>query len=393
MATMRYEGLLSQVQEADVVSTCRDLVRFNTVNPPGDELEIAKYVGGVLREAGLTIEMISHSPTRASVVGRLKGSGEVPALMYNGHLDVVPVGEQEWLHDPFAGDVAEGKLWGRGSADMKGGVAAMIVATKVLASSDVRLRGDLILAATAGEEVNMMGARAVAAREDLGALQGVVIGEPTNNELCLGHRGVFWPEITTYGKTAHGSMPELGANAVMMMLALLSELDRMDIPYTPHPLVGEFTRSINTIAGGVKVNVVPDRCVATVDLRTVPGQDHQAILRQLEELIADLEQRIPQFRASIKINFDIPPAETSPDEPIVQRFADVMAEVIGERPSPKGVGFATEASIYVPALHVPTIICGPGQPGLAHQPNEYVEVEQLTQAAKVFILAAVQLLT
>ena len=120
MAKRRYADLLSRIQEAEVVRLCRDMVRIKSVNPPGDELEMAEYVADFLREAGLTVEMISHTPTRASVLARLRGSGEVPALLYSGHLDTVPVRAEEWLHDPFEGEVAEGKVWGRGSADMKG---------------------------------------------------------------------------------------------------------------------------------------------------------------------------------------------------------------------------------------------------------------------------------
>lgn len=393
MAKRKYADLLSQIEEAEVGSLCRDMVRIKSVNPPGDELEMAEYVADFLREAGLTIEMISHTPTRASVLARLKGSDEVPALLYSGHLDTVPVGAEEWLHDPFEGEVAEGKVWGRGSTDMKGGDAAMMVAAKVLAAAELPLKGDLILAITAGEEVDSLGAHEVAARPDIGPVQAVVISEPSNNDIYIAEKGACWMEITTHGKTAHGSMPELGRNAIMMMVALLTELDELSVPYEEHPLLGGFTRSVGTIEGGVKTNVVPDRCVVTVDQRTVPGQDHQAILRQVEELIADLGQRIPDFRASARLVNDRPPVETSPEEPVVQRFCDVVAEVTGERPVPKGVTYYTDAVELVPALKAPMIICGPGDAKLAHQPNEYVEVAKLVEATKIFSLAATQLLT
>ena len=282
---------LSRIQEAELVGLCRDLVRFRSVNPPGDELEIAQYVADFLRDAGLAVEVIPHTPTRASVLARLEGSGEMPALLYTGHLDVVPVGAEEWRHDPFGGEVVAGKLWGRGSSDMKGGDAAMIVAAKVLAEANIRLRGDLLLAFTAGEEHDMLGAAVIAARSDLAPVQAVVVAEPSYNDVYVAEKGVLWLKITTYGKTAHGSMPHLGQNAVMMMMAFLSELDSLAVPYEEHPLLGGFTRSINTIGGGVKINVVPDRCEATIDQRTVPGQDHAAIVGQVEELIADLARR------------------------------------------------------------------------------------------------------
>jgi len=389
---MEKKNLLSFVKEGDVVKFCQELVRIKSVNPPGDELQAAEYVASVLKKLGLEVELIKHSPTRASVLARLKSSRKKPGLLYNGHLDTVPVGAEEWIHEPFRADVAEGKIWGRGTADMKGGLAVIMVAAKALAEARVPLQGDLIIAATAGEEVDSLGATTVAARPDLGPVQAVVIPEPSYNDIFVAEKGAFWIEITTQGKTAHGSMPEMGRNAVMMMVTLINELGKMSFPYKEHPLLGGFSQSINTIAGGVKTNVVPDYCAVTVDMRTVPGQDHRAILRQVEDLIADLCRCLPDFKALVKVTNDRAPVETSPEEPAVQSFADVVAEVAGERPVPKGVRYYTDAVAFVPVLRAPMIICGPGDAKLAHQPNEYVEVSKLVQAARIFTLAAAKLL-
>jgi len=393
MEQVDYKDLVNQIQEAEVVDLCRDLVRFKSVNPPGDELEIAKYVADVLREAGLTVEMVPHTPTRASVLARLKGSGEAPALLYTGHLDVVPVGAEEWLHDPFWGEVVEGRLWGRGSSDMKGGNAAMIAAARALAGADIPLKGDLILAFTAGEEGEQLGATELATRLKSAPIQAVIVAEPSYNDVCVAEKGALWLKVTTYGKTAHGSMPHLGQNAIMMMVTFVSELDSLVVPYEEHPLLGGFTRSVGTIEGGVKTNMVPDRCVVTIDQRTVPGQDHQAIVRQVEELIADLARRRPGFSASVEVIKDLAPVATSPQEPVVQQFCDVVAQIVGERPVPKGVNYYTDAAVFAPTLEAPMIICGPGEAKLAHQPNEYAEVKKLVEAAKLFTLAAAQLLT
>jgi succinyl-diaminopimelate desuccinylase len=389
---MEKKNLLSFVKEGDVVKFCQELVRIKSVNPPGDELQAAEYVASVLKKLGLEVELIKHSPTRASVLARLKSSRKKPGLLYNGHLDTVPVGAEEWIHEPFRADVAEGKIWGRGTADMKGGLAVIMVAAKALAEARLPLQGDLIVAATAGEEVDSLGATAVAARPDLGPVQAVVIPEPSYNDIFVAEKGAFWIEITTQGKTAHGSMPEMGRNAVMMMVTLINELGKMSFPYKEHPLLGGFSQSINTIAGGVKTNVVPDYCAVTVDMRTVPGQDHRAILRQVEDLIADLSRRLPDFKALVKVTNDRAPVETSPEEPAVQSFADVVAEVAGERPVPKGVRYYTDAVAFVPVLRAPMIICGPGDAKLAHQPTEHVEISKLVQAAKIYTLAAAKLL-
>jgi succinyl-diaminopimelate desuccinylase len=389
---MNEKDLLGSIQEDEVVKICQELVRIKSVNPPGDERPAAEYVAAALKQVGMEVELIEHSPTRASVLARVRSSRQLPALLYNAHLDTVPVGAEKWVHEPFNAEIDDGKIWGRGAADMKSGLAALIVAMRTLAKARVPLRGDLILAATAGEEADSLGATALATRPDLSPVQALAIPEPSYNDIYVAEKGAFWLELTTRGKTAHGSMPDLGRNAVVMMVALIAELEKMAFPYKEHPLLGGFSRSINTIAGGVKTNVVPDLCVATVDMRTVPGQDHSAILRQVEGLIADLKRRIPDFQASVKVANDRPPVETSANEPAVQRFADVVAQITGERPVPKGVQYYTDAAAFVPHLKVPMIICGPGDARLAHQPNEHVEITKLVQAAKIFTLAAVKLL-
>jgi succinyl-diaminopimelate desuccinylase len=322
----------------------------------------------------------------------MKGRGDLPALLYTGHLDVVPVGAEAWVHAPFGGEVAEGKLWGRGASDMKGGDAAMIAATQVLAAADVPLKGDLILAFTAGEEGEQLGATALADRLQSAPLQAVVVAEPSYNDVYIAEKGAFWLKITTYSKSAHGSMPERGQNAIMMMVALLRELDSLTVPYEEHPLLSDFTCSVDTISGGVATNVVSGQCEITIDQRTVLGQDHQAIVRRVEELVADLGERMPGVRASVDVINDRIPVATSPDEPVVRRFYDIVDTVTGKRPEPKGVNYYTDGVVFAPELEAPIIICGPGKARLAHQPDEYVETNKLVESARIFTLAAAQLL-
>ncbi len=389
---MEMKTLLNHIQEDELVEVCRQLVRINSVNPPGNEGEIAGFVAEFLRNAGLEVEIVSHAPQRASVLARLKGSGEWPGLLFSAHLDTVPVGVEKWVHDPFAGELSDGKIWGRGAADMKGGLAAVMLAAKALARAQVPLRGDLVLALTADEEVNGLGAIALSERADLQPLQAIFVAEPSANEIFIAEKGILWLELVTHGKTAHGSMPELGRNAVMMMVKLLQELEELSIPFEPHPLLGGFSMSVNSISGGVKANVVPDYCVATVDMRTVPGQDHADIFRQIKALIEELGQRDAEFRAELKVINDWPPVVTAPDEPVVQRFNAALAEVAGTASELKGVRYYTDAAALVPALRAPMLICGPGEAGMAHQPEEFVAVDKLVEAARIYTWAAFQLL-
>lgn len=392
MAKFNSKQLLDRIEEGDIVELCRNLVRFRTINPPGDELESAKYISEILGNSGLSVEIVPHTTTRASLISRLKGSGDSSPILFCGHLDVVPIGAQDWTYDPFEGRVAGGRLWGRGAADMKGGNAAMIIAAKILAESQYPLRGDLVLAFTAGEEGEKLGSSALASRKDLTSVQAVVIAEPSRNDIYIAEKGAFWLEITTHGKTAHGSMPEYGNNAIMMMMALIGELENPKSNGALHPLLGSFTRSVNTIHGGVKTNVVPDQCVITLDQRTVPGQNHKIIMRELEDIIKDLEKRIAGFRATIKITYDCAPVATSPNEPIVREFCAVVEKVTGKKPVPTGTTYCTDAGVLVPAFNVPLIVCGPGDPKLAHQPDEHVKIDKLVEATKIMLLAAAEIL-
>ena len=389
---MNSKDLIQKIQEKEVVEFCRELLKIKSINPPGDELTVAEYIAGVLKETGLEVELIRHSPARASVLARLRGSGETPALLFNGHIDTVPIGTEAWIHDPFGGVVKDGKIWGRGAADMKGGVAALMAAVKILAEVGPPLKGDLLFAATAGEEINSLGATAIASRGDFGPVQAILIPEPSHNELFIAEKGAFWLELTTHGQTAHGSMPDLGRNAVLMMVKLVDELEKMRVPFHSHPLLGGFSRSVNTISGGIKTNVVPDSCTATIDMRTVPGQDHQDIFGRVNELIKELENTMAGFRGSAKIINDRPPLETPSDDPAVLIFSEVIREITGKKPIPKGTRYFTDGVVLVPALAAPLLICGPGDPGLAHQPNEYVEVDKLAESARIYALAAVKML-
>jgi len=389
---MDEKELVALVRESETVRICRDLVRLESVNPPGNERAAAEYVAEERGKSGVQADLIGHGDCRASVLARLRGRGKAPALLYNGHLDTVPVGAEEWIHGPFSGEVAGGKVWGRGASDMKGGLAAMMAAMMALAESGVPLQGDLFLAATAGEEIDSLGAAEVARRLRSEKIRALFISEPTHNEIFIAEKGVLWLEVETFGKTAHGSMPEKGQNAIRMMMELLGEFEKLAVPHRRHPLLGGFSRSVNTISGGVKTNVVPDHCFATIDMRTVPGQDHSAILQAMEGIIRRLEERGPDFKARVRAINDHPAVETPPSDPALQEFSAVVEEVTGRRPVFQGANYFSDAVGFLPVLKVPLILCGPGEPGLAHQPDENVEISRLVEAAKIYTLAAAKFL-
>lgn len=387
------EQALSFLDTAALVTLTQELVRMRSINPPGDEAAVADFIAAWLQQAGMFAEIVPHAePGRASVVGGLHGHQSRPALLLSGHLDTVPAGDN-WRHDILGAEVSEGKIWGLGSSDMKAGVAAMLLAMQAIHHSGAVLKGDLLFAGTAGEEVDSMGAQELVRQQKLSDVGFVVIGEPTANRVFTAEKGVLWLELRTQGQTAHGSMPHLGVNAIMHMNRLLQALEAAEIPYQTHPLLGDFTMNIATIAGGVKTNVVPDACRVTIDTRTVIGQDHQQILDTVRQLIDRLCAEDPTFHAEVRQITERVPLDIPFDDPLVQAFVQQRDQVTGQVSKPAAATFATDGSVFVPAYHIPMVICGPGLPENAHQPNEYVEISRLVEAAHIYTLAALDLLT
>ena len=381
------------IQGEAAVHLLTECVKLATVNPPGNEKLAADWLAGELSQMGLSPVVEDLGDNRANVTAILRGTGEKPALVYNGHLDVVPVGDSPWTFAPFAGTHAAGRLYGRGTSDMKGGLMAMVMAADALKRGSVRLKGDLILCAVADEETGALGARSWVQAGGLQGVSAVVIGEPTNLDVYIAEKGACWLEITTYGKTAHGSMPELGVNAVMHMTAALQALARLSLPFQPHPLFDKPTLNVGTIQGGQKTNVVPDRCSATIDMRTLPGMLHEDVLREVRRTLDGLREAIPSFTYDMRVIAERAAVASDPHAPVVETALSVLA-VRGRRQTPKATpGYATDASVFQPASGAPFLILGPGIPQLAHQPDEYIEIDTYLESIEVFCALAEQYLS
>lgn len=359
----------------------QSLIQINSVNPPGNELAVARKIVEQADSVGLETEIKMLEKDRANVLVRLKGKDpDRPTLIYSGHLDTVPVGELSWEIDPFSGKEMDGKIYGLGTSDMKGGVAAMIEAMMALKRSGVVLEGDVIFAGTVGEEVDCLGALAFIDEKLFAGAGAVVISEPSNGEVFIAHKGALWIEIETYGKTAHGSMPDQGTNAVLHMNEIINRLKKYEFTCQKHQLLSEPTLNIGTIYGGVKTNVVPDRCTVTLDIRTVPGVDHQKVLRDITNIIQDLEARKENFRGKVHVLNERQPLSTSEDHPFVKLALETNEELSGSKCSAKGANYYTDGSVFGPMTGLPVIIYGPGDEKMAHQPNEYVEIEKYNKS-------------
>jgi succinyl-diaminopimelate desuccinylase len=327
---------------------------------------------------------------RANIVSVLKGSGEKPALVFNGHLDVVPPGDLPWSHAPFSGVQVDGRLYGRGTSDMKSGLMAMVLAADALQRAAVPLKGDLILSGVADEESTALGAKAWVQAGGLQGVGAIVIGEPTNLEVYIAEKGACWLEISTLGKTAHGAMPELGVNAVMHMAAALHAVTHLSLPFPPHPLLDKPTMSVGTIVGGNKTNVVPDRCTATIDMRTLPGMRHEDVVQEIRQTLDGLREAIPNFVYELRVIADRAPVASDPHAPIVETALSVLA-AHGQLATPKATpGYATDASVFQPASGAPFLIFGPGNPLVIHQPDEYVDIDMYLKSIGLYCELAVK---
>lgn len=359
----------------DPVDLTRRLVAFDTVNPPGRERACVEFLAGLLSEAGFDCALHPLDDERASLVAR-RGDPAVPALAFTGHVDTVPLGTVPWTQDPFAGTIVDGRLYGRGSSDMKSGVAAFITAA-IAEAGRIGEGAGVLLAITAGEETGCDGAIDLAEGGHLGKAGALLVGEPTANKPCVGHRGALWLEAITHGVTAHGSMPEHGDNAVYKMARAITRLESFDFNVARHAVLGKPTLSVGTVKGGLNINSVPDRATIGIDIRTIPGMAHEPLRAGLKGYIGE--------GVDVETLFDLPGVWTEPDVPWVQRVAAVVTAVTSEPFAPQSVPYFTDASVITPAYgDIPTLILGPGEPSLAHQTDEYCPLGQITAAAEIY---------
>jgi len=354
----------------------RQLIQADTTSDKG-ELAAAQIITAELGLSGIDSRIDSWSQTRANIVAHIKSTGQKPALLFVCHLDVVGPGEAAWSHPPFAAIESDGKIYGRGSADMKGGIAAIVTAIRQVVDAGTRLQGDIILLCAAGEETDSCGLRRfMHERSWLSEPAGIIIPEPTDFAVVTAHRGMIWLKVTTKGKAAHSSAPELGVNAISSMRAFLDELKNYKIDVQPHPLLGSCSMSVNTISGGKAMNVVPDQCTIGIDIRTLPGQNHEEIVNDFKRIFANLKQQFPTFNAEVSIDRAVEAIETDSECTFVREFC----AAIGANET-KAVGFTTDAPHLRP-LGAPIVIFGPGKPELCHKPDEYIDISDIEKAVE-----------
>ncbi|MEM8986972.1 MAG: acetylornithine deacetylase/succinyl-diaminopimelate desuccinylase family protein [Pseudomonadota bacterium] len=406
----------------DVTALTRDLIRFPTINPPGDAYgPCAEYLGGRLARRGFQVEYVRAEGApgdcdrypRINVIARREGAGPGPCVHFNSHMDVVETGEG-WTVPPFDGLVKDGKVYGRGACDMKGGLAASVVAVEALIDAFPNYPGALEVSGTADEESGGYGGVAYLAERGWFSkprVDHVIIPEPLNvDRVCVGHRGVWWAEIETHGRIAHGSMPFLGDCAVRHMGAALAAFEaelypafaarKTDMPVVPEGAKSS-TMNINSVHGGqaetedgLPSPCVPDSCRMVIDRRFLIEEDLDDVKGEVRAVLDRLAAERPNFRYDMRDLFEVRPSRTDRTAPVVRATEAAVAQVLGRQAelvcSP---GTYDQKHIDRIGKLKDCIAYGPGILDLAHQPDEYIVIDDMVASAKVMAAAAHALLT
>jgi len=413
-----------EARRDDLVALCAGLIRIPTLNPPGlNYREICDVLAARLERAGFNVELIraagapadSDRHPRWNLIARRVGAAPGDCVHFNSHHDVVEVGHG-WTVDPFGGVVKEGRVYGRGACDMKGGLAASIIAAEAFIAACPGYHGAIEISATADEESGGYGGVAYLAEQGWFSperVQHVIIPEPLNKDrICLGHRGVWWAEVETRGRIAHGSMPFLGDSAIRHMGAVLEEMEETLFPllaskHTEMPVVPEGARqstlNINSIHGGepeqepgytgLPAPCVADRCRIVLDRRFLIEEDIAEVKAEVAAMMERIKARRPSFDYEIRDLFEVQPTMTERDAPVVRTVAQAIEKVLARAPD-----YVVSPGTYdqkhidrIGKLHN-CIAYGPGILDLAHQPDEWVGIGDMVDSAKVMALTLAELL-
>ena len=364
----------------DAVALTRELSRIDSRNPelvsggPG-EGAVAQHLAGVLGGWGFRIELHEVRPGRPNVVARI-GSGQ-RSIMLNGHLDVV--GTDGMVHAPFAAESRNGRIYGRGSADMKGGIAAMCVAA-AMAGPDAGV--EIIVAAVIDEEYGSLGTIDLIERGV--RADAAIVTEPTRLAIMPAHRGFSWVEVTVHGRAAHGSRWEIGVDAIRHAGLVLAELDAVEqdvLPRREHPLLGRGSLHASLIEGGSGMSTYPDRCVLKIERRTLPGESADDALREVMAACDRVRSRRPSFNADVRLMLSQPPSDVETAAPVVRALGSALRES-GEPERIEGMSAWTDAALLNGA-GIPAVCFGPGDIALAHAAEEWIEEQEIERATSV----------
>ncbi|MBT2688221.1 M20 family metallopeptidase [Bacillus sp. ISL-47] len=384
----------------EVVELTKNLVKIPSVYRPGveggNEEKVAQFTADYLKGLGIEVHIEEVEPGRPNVIGIVDSGRPGKTLLFEGHTDVVTEGDRDaWTHDPFSGEIINGRMYGRGTNDTKGNLACMITAVHSLLRDNEEWNGKIILCIPCDEEGMMIGIKNFIKHGWADNVDGAIICEPEENQVCITQKGAMRAVVNVFGKMAHGAIPLSGVNPNTRMAKLICELDRLEQKEKErlgnHPMLGwpSITPTIlqAPVRGDAQINVIPDQCMTTLDIRTVPGQDHSELKREIRDIINRLSEQDPDFKAEFEVIEDRPWTETDMENAIVKATAKAVFEVTGKEPVYNGVPGATDGT-FLHVAGVPIVTIGAGDREVPHQIDEYVDIEELAETTEIFRTAA-----
>ncbi len=362
----------------------KKLVSINTCQPEGREDTIINYIMSCYPE-GTDMVKIQHSPERSSLVVRIQGKRKEGGLAFVGHVDTVACGDLSlWTYPPHEAHEDKGVVYGRGTADMKGGAAAMTCAALSLIESGRKPDCDMYFCYTADEEKDGMGVKSIMEKGLINGVSQIIIAEPSEDTISTCEKGALWLHLEAKGVQAHASRPKIGLNAIQALIEFYNIFaDKLDTQ-TEHPLLGTTSAAVTKLSGGIMTNIIPASAEMEMDIRAIPGQSNEDILKIAYDVKDQLCRKYPKLQLELKVLNDRPSVEVKSDASILQNMRRVFEEVGAEAPS-KGTYFYTDMSQIAPHLQVPFIILGPGDDKKAHSINECIDIASLQLITKIYI--------
>ena len=390
---------IPSIDRSYLLTVTQRLIRAPSVNPPGKEHLAGEVAQKAMSEIGLKVIVEEIETGRENVIGIFDTGREGPTLMFNGHLDVVPAGDESlWLSPPFQPRLENNRLYGRGSCDMKGGLAAVLAAIKSSSEVAENLRGKIIVAMVMDEESGGTGTRETVRRGYKADM--AIIAEPTKLQVLTAHKGVLTFEISTHGKSIHASTvrssgPGASVSAIYKMGKVLSAFQDylVQLEKKPHPLVGNPTVNVGTIAGGTKQNVVPDLCTIVAERRLIPGEKKEDAIEEVRAILDGIAHTDPDFKYDMRVVMSRESAEIPSGSRIVELARNAVRFVTGKDPGFAGFVASTDMAILVNEGGIPTVMLGPGDIAQAHTPNEFVDFDEVVTAAQIYAKLIVDVLS
>lgn len=372
-----------------VIPILQQLIRIRTSQPSGDERDAAIYISSLFPEDCVEKRIISHGNNRASLIVTIPGMDRSRGVAILGHLDTIPVGDaKEWTHSPFGAEIVDGLIYGRGSADMKGGLASIIFAALSLLQEESKPAVDILFCFTADEEDGGTGALSLVGGGFLDKVEEIIIVKPTNGKIGLAERGAIWLRVKTEGKSAHAAMADAQINALFAFNKIAETIKALFSNEKKHDLLGYTTCLVTSLhAISDQCNVVPHYVEGTLDIRTLPSVDHDWLCREMNECASCVESECRDVRVFLEVIQNRQPVGMDEGAPLVQSLKNIYRD-LNIPWKTTGLNYFTDASILIPSLGVPFVMFGPGDELFFHQPDEYVRIDSVIRMGEVLALYA-----